>query len=280
MEKLVVLILILASSSLNIFHNQKFFDQEKNRLMALASDLKRVYVSMNEYIHTKDNWSSPLPSISYKNPFEDEDFIYIAHRGGNYSKPNSLEAVISTQKKGYRFYEIDFLIAGEDLLCLGNYRKLCTIKEVLDTLKESQFLIVDLKGSSFAQTERILPRKIKQLVTNNKTIFQLYSEEDVQTFAEITGNLERDSVVNMPIITLYKSKSSVGKAIHELPPQMQLITVPFTRVAEASFSARTLQIKRKILTHPVNKCSSLITLPQEISGIYGENHMTNCKKYF
>lgn len=278
MEKLIILALILVSSLLNIIHNQRFVDQEKNRFLAFASDLKRISVSMHDYIYTKDNWLPTSPVISYKNQFQDEDFVYIAHRGGDYSKPNSLEAIISTQKKGYRFYEIDFSIVGENLLCLGLHQKSCSIKEVLDTLQERQFLIVDLKGSSFAQALRSLPQKTKQLVANKKVIFQLYSEDDVLTFAEIAGNLERINSINMPIITLYKSSSSAGRVIHELPQNMKLITVPFTRVAEANFSAKALETQKIVLTHPVNKCSLLNILPQSISGIYGENHMINCKE--
>ena len=203
---------------------------------------------------------------------EKEEFIFIAHRGGEYfvSGQNTKKTIMNSLEKSVSFIEIDLVFdKNEDIVCItGENLNIgaCNLEWLMELLKKhSFFLIVDLKFNVHDVNlykkfyEKIMKKDSFQKLSC-KIIPQVYNFEHLMVLKDLdypTG----------PIFTTYRTNIP-NSIIYDvlLNTSIKAMTFPFTKI---NFLEGIQDKEISFFTHPIKNEKELhISKKYKVKGIY------------
>ncbi len=238
-------------------------------ILSLKKEDWRVKIN-NEKIKVNNSWIN----IAKKHKL-------IAHKLGDYSSPNTLQAAINSHKLGIKFMEVDLINDNNNNICLLENKGIqnCNFNNLLEFIAQNDiYLIIDFKNSTFNSSIRSTLNLIESLSNPKKIskqiIFQLYKPQDIETFFEV--NIEKNYYFNLPIVTLYRSHSTFNNFRHKKPKFLKAITIPIARKNEIRNSGDIEDLL--LMTHPIKNCRDFqIASNYSFKLVYGPNNLKKCK---
>lgn len=270
MKKFLPLFFVFIFLINNLDSVNLLLDGQIKRALILSVKRENWRVKLNKKITINDSWID----IAKKNKL-------IAHRLGDYSRPNTIQAAINSHNLGIKFMEVDLTLNNKNNICILENKgiKNCRINNLLDYIAENDiYLIIDFKKSIFEHSMRNTLNVIESSPNRNeilkRIIFQLYESKDIKTFLKVIK--EKNYYFNLPIITLYRSKSTLKKFINQKPKFLNAITIPIERKNEVISLARIDNYL--LMTHPIKNCKDFeIANKYNFDLLYGPSNLKNCR---
>jgi len=203
---------------------------------------------------------------------EKEEFIFIAHRGGNYheSGQNTKKTIMNSIKKGVSFIEVDLdFKENGDVICLTGQNLdigACNLEWLLRMLeKYSFFLVIDLKFNvhevDLYKTfyENLIKIDSFQKL-NCKIIPQVYNFEHLMVLKGLnypTGPIFTTYRTNIPNSIVYEVLSNTS---------IKAMTIPFISI---NFLKKINDKRISFFVHPINNEKDLQNSKEHgVKGIY------------
>ena len=203
---------------------------------------------------------------------EKEEFIFIAHRGGEYyvSGQNTKKTIMNSLEKSVSFIEIDLVFdKNGDIICITDENldtDACNLEWLIEMLKKhSFFMIVDLKFNvhevNLYKTfyENLIKMDSFQKLSC-KIIPQVYNFEHLMVLKDLdypTGPIFTTYRTNIPDSIIYDVLSNTS---------IKAMTVPFTSI---DFLEGIQDKGISFFVHPIkNEQELLISKKHKVKGIY------------
>ena len=203
---------------------------------------------------------------------EKEEFIFIAHRGGEYnvSGQNTKKTIMNSLEKSVSFIEIDLVFDknGDSICITGENLNIgaCNLEWLMEMIKKySFFLIVDLKFNvhevNLYKTfyENLMKMDTFQKLSC-KIIPQVYNFEHLMVLKDLnypTGPIFTTYRTNIPDSIIYNVLSNTS---------IKAMTVPFTSI---DFLIGIQDKRISFFTHPIkNEQELAISKKYKVKGIY------------
>jgi len=261
------------------------------KLLKRSTNLKKVYEDEQAIVYKNNLFKNNIPPMQ---------FDLIAHalggieqNGEKYTYTNSLEALQSSYKKGYKIFEVDLSLTKDDhIVASHNIILNKTLKDFLnekittnaytplsfeDILsfmeeKEETIFITDIKGD-FEKCVKIMTEKTKKYdyALIYRIIPQVYSEKNIITISKYHN-------FKNVIYALYHSKKIDLKNIYEINSKYPFVnTVSISADRISNFLIKELKKNKiKIYLHTLNNNEKISQYRKEgVSGIYTDFYIQN-----